>query len=89
MSDRWLIDVDRVVVHGAPPGPIDERDLRALVGSAIRDRLRAAGSPPMRRTTTIVRIDAGRMTGGTQSIAENVASAVVGSVAGDRGRDRG
>lgn len=89
MSERWRIDVDRVVVHGAPPGPIDERDLRALVGSAIRDRLRAAESAPIRRTTAIVRIDAGRMTGGTRSIADSVASAVVGTVAGDRGGDRG
>lgn len=88
MSDRVRIEVGRVVVHGAPPGGLDHRELRALVGSAIGERLRVAELPRSRRATEVVRVDAGRMTG-APSVADAVASAVVGAVADRRGRGRG
>jgi len=88
-SDRWRIEVGRVVVHGAPAGRFDERELRALVGSAIGERLRAAELPPARWTSETVRIDAGRMANGASSVADTVASAIVGSVATGRRQGHG
>jgi hypothetical protein len=89
MNDRWRIEVGRVVVHGAPPGPIDGRELRALVGSAIGERLRAADLPPARWASEAVRIDAGRIASGPSSVADTVAGAIVGAVATRSGRGRG
>jgi hypothetical protein len=89
MSDRWDIEVGRVVVRGAPPGRFDEQELRALVGSAIGERLRAADLPPVRRSSAAVRIEAGRVPAGTPSLADSVASAVVGAVTGGGGSSRG
>jgi hypothetical protein len=89
MSERWRIEVGRVVVHGAPPGRFDEQELRVLVGNAIGERLRTADLPPFRRTSAVVRIDAGRMTTGASSVADTVASAIVGAVAPGRSRGRG
>ena len=89
MNERWRIEVGRVVVHGVPAGRFDERELRALVGTAIGERLRAAELPSGRRTTETVRIDAGRMSGGAASVADTVAGAIVGAVATGRGPGRG
>ncbi|MCI0345579.1 MAG: hypothetical protein L0221_09080 [Chloroflexi bacterium] len=84
MSGRWRVDVGRVVVTGAPRG-LDAVELRALVGSAIGDRLRTAEVPPIRRVTPTLRVDAGRMAGGAPAVADRVAGAIVGSMGG-RGR---
>lgn len=89
MTERWRLEVGRVVVHGAPPGALDHRELRALVGIAIAERVRSAELPRSRRATAVVRIDAGRMTAGAPSVADAVASAVVGAVTGGRGHGRG
>jgi hypothetical protein len=89
MSARWRIEVGRVVVHGVPPGALDHGELRALVGSAIAERVRAAELPRSRLATAVVRIDAGRLTAGAPSVADVVASAVVGAVADGRGHGPG
>lgn len=86
MSGRWRIDVARVVVTGAPRG-LDAGELRALVGSAIGERLRTAEVHPIRRVSAMLRVDAGRIAGGAPAVADRVAGAVVNSVG--RGRDRG
>jgi hypothetical protein len=41
---RWVIQVDRVVVRGAAPG-LDAGELRALVDTAVGDALRDAPLP--------------------------------------------
>jgi len=85
MSGRWRIDVRRVVVTGAPRG-LDAGELRALVGSAVGERLRAAEISPIRRAAATLRVDAGRIAGGSPAVADSVAGAIVGAVAGGRGR---
>ena len=85
MSGRWRIDVARVVVTGAPHG-LDAAELRALVGSAIGQRLRMAEVHPLRRVSAMLRVDAGRIAGGAPAVADRVAGAIVASVAGGRGR---
>ena len=89
VNDRWSIEVGRVVVHGAPPGRLDERELRALVGSAIGERLRTAELPSAQWTSEAVRIDTGRMASGVSSVADTVASGIVGSVATGRRQGHG
>jgi hypothetical protein len=84
MSQRWQIDVDRVVVTGAPHGPVDEPELRAQVGSAIGERLRASELPAARRTVAAVRIDASQIPGGTRAIANSVAASIVRAAGGAR-----
>jgi hypothetical protein len=85
MSGRWRIDVGRVVVTGAPRG-LDATELRALVSGAVSERLRTAEVSPIRRTAATLRVDAGRIAGGPTAVADSVAGAIVGSVAGGRGR---
>jgi len=87
MSGGWRIDVGRVVVTGTPRG-LDAGELRGLVGSAIGERLRTAEIPPIRRASAVVRVDAGRLAGGSPAVADSVAGAILGAVVGG-GRGRG
>jgi len=85
MSGHWRVDVGRIVVTGAPRG-LDPGELRTLVGSAVGERLRAAEISPIRRVAATLRVDAGRIARGSPAVADSVAAAIVGAVAGARGR---
>jgi len=92
MTDRWRIEVGRVVVRGVPPGPLDEGELRSLVAGAVGERLAAAALPTARRASSVLRVEARRLAGGTGALAAAVANAVAGSVIGgsrDAGHGRG
>jgi len=85
MSANWRIDVGRVVVFGAPSG-LDAGELRALVGSAVGARLRAAEIAPIHRVAASVHVDVGRIAGGPPAVADRVARAIVGAAAGGGAR---
>ena len=85
MSGDWRVDVGRIVVFGAPRG-LDAGELRALVGNALGERLRAAEIAPIRRTAATVRVESGPIVGGTRAVADRVAGDIVGAAVGGRGR---
>ena len=79
--DRWEIDVDRVVVHGAGTRGLDAAEVRQLVAEALVTRLRVAPLPPGRATRTEVVIRTGPLTsGGPRVVARAVADGVIAAV---------
>jgi hypothetical protein len=86
MSERWRVEIGRVVVRGTPRGTYDAGELNAAVQRAISDGLHAGELPSKRLMISSVRIEAPRIVGGTPAVARTVAGAVLEAA---RGRVRG
>ena len=84
---HWVVDIDRVVVTGAPPHGLEAAELRTLVESAVAAGLADAPPPAGRTMRDAVRIASGPLAGGAPGIARAVATSVVAAI--DRMASRG
>jgi hypothetical protein len=83
--DRWEIDVDRVVIHGAGTRGLDVTEVRQLVADAVVARLSVAPLPPGRAMRAEVVLRTGPLTSsGSRGVARAVADGVLAAVSGGR-----
>lgn len=82
---RWQIQVDRVVVRGAPTRGLESTELLALVNAAVADALRDA-QLPSGRTMRQGEVIAGgaELAGGPAGVSRAIAGGVAKAVGGGR-----
>lgn len=82
---RWQIQVDRVVVRGAPTRGLESAELLALVNAAVNDALRDAPLPSGRTMRQGAVVAAGaELAGGPAGVSRAIASGIAAAVGGGR-----
>ena len=83
---RWRIDVDRVVVRGAPTRGLDQAELLVLIDAAVADAMREAALPAGRTVRQGEVIAAGAdVTAGPAGVSRAIAGGIVAAVGGGKG----
>lgn len=83
---RWRIDVDRVVVRGAPTRGLDQAELLVLIDAAVADAMRGAALPAGRTVRQGDVIAAGaELAGGPAGVSRAIAGGIVAAVGGGKG----